>query len=180
MKDTIKLGVTLLIVCAVAAVVLAFSNNATKGLIEEQERLESEKLLIEIFGEGNEFSKVSDELFQSIKAAQSKVIDIYEVKTNGQIQGYAVKDKSNGYKPDVVMLVGITNDGKVKGLRVVSHAETKGIGTNALTAEYMSGFNEKSVEEPIEVDVVSGASRTSNALIRGVNIAREVYLMLTK
>lgn len=180
MKDTIKLGVTLLIVCSVAAIVLAFSNQATKGRIEEQERLESEKLLIEIFGEGNKFSKVSNELFESVKAAQSKVIDIYEVKKNQEIQGYAIKDKSNGYKPDVTMLVGITTEGKVKGLRVLSHAETKGIGTNALTTEYLSKFNEKSVEEKIVVDVVSGASRTSNALIQGVNIAREAYLMLTK
>lgn len=180
MKDTIKLGVTLLIVCTVAAVILAFSNNATKDRIEEQERLESEKLLVEIFGEGNEFSKVSDELLQSVKTTQSKTIEVYEVKKNGELQGYAVKDKSNGYKPDVVMLVGIASDGKVKGLRVVSHSETKGIGTKALTTDYLSNFNEKSVEERISVDVVSGASRTSNALIQGVNIAREVYLMLAK
>lgn len=180
MKETIKLGVTLFIVCAVAAMVLAFSNQATSGRIEEQERLESEKLLIEIFGEGNEFRKVSGELFETVKTAQSKVLDIYEVTRNQQIEGYAIKDKSNGYKPDVVMLVGITTEGKVKGLRVLSHAETKGIGTNALTVEYLSNFNERSVDEKIVVDVVSGASRTSNALIQGVYIAREVYLMLTK
>lgn len=173
MKDSLRLGFTLFVVCALSAIILAISNNATKGVIFEREFEESVKLVKEMFGEEYDYEILDETKLQGIKESVDGVLEIYIVKNEDEIIGYGFKTVSNGYKPDVIMLVGVNIDKTVKGVKVISHEETNGIGTNALTDEYLNTFNEISLENEVPSDVVSGATRTSAAVIKSVNIAKD-------
>ncbi|MBQ8508187.1 MAG: FMN-binding protein [Clostridia bacterium] len=107
--------------------------------------------------------------------------------------GFVVETVTAGYNGDIVMLVGVSNAGKVTGLVVRQMSETFGLGANALTdADFLAQFLntsgnvaiaagadaasfattvEDSAEAEVTVDAISGATVTSKAIARSVNSA---------
>lgn len=95
---------------------------------------------------------------------------------------------SKGYHGDVELMVGINADGTVAGLQVVEENETDGIGSNALTDDYFSGFAGMDAAGMLtvgeagsgvtHVDGVSGATFTSTAVADCLNIAFEAYAQM--
>lgn len=95
---------------------------------------------------------------------------------------------ATGYHGDVELMVGIAADGTVAGIQIVAEDETDGIGTNALTEEYLGTFAgmpaagaltlEEAGSDQTHVDGVSGATFTSNAVVGCLNIAFEAYAQL--
>lgn len=101
---------------------------------------------------------------------------------------YVFDVASAGYGGDVELLVGIASDGTVAGIQVISESETDGIGSNALTDDYLGGFAgmeatgsltiEDGSGDATHVDGVSGATFTSTAVVTDLNIAFEAYAAL--
>ena len=88
--------------------------------------------------------------------------------------GYVIEVATQGYADEIVMLVGVSNDGKVKGLVVRESHETYGLGNNALfdweyLAQYLNTQGDAQVGE--NVDAITGATVTSKAITRCVNSA---------
>ena len=77
------------------------------------------------------------------------------------------------------MTVGITNDKTVKGISYLSLSETPGLGMRASEEGFKNQFSDKSVDyfkyvktgksADNEVDALSGATITTNAVTHGVN-----------
>ena len=81
------------------------------------------------------------------------------------------------------MMVGVSNDGKVTGISIISHTETAGLGAVAAAATSageafrgqfvgMSGTVSVS-KDGGSVDSITGATITSRAICVGVNAALE-------
>lgn len=173
MKETLKLGMILLIITAVSAGVLAVSNNLTKDKIAEHKIAGSLEALEEIFGDGYEF-KAMDEKEQEELVADKPIVSIFEAYKGDTIEGYAIKTVSSGYGGDLVVLTGISKE-EILGVRVVElDGETKGIGTQVAEPEYESLFSGKDVNEEA-TEIISGATVTSKGVIDGINEAREFY-----
>ena len=88
--------------------------------------------------------------------------------------GYVIEVATQGYADEIVMLVGVSNDGKVKGLVVRDSHETYGLGNNALfdwefRSQYLNTQGDAQVGE--NVDAITGATVTSKAITRCVNSA---------
>lgn len=88
--------------------------------------------------------------------------------------GCVIMTSTYGYAGDVVMLIGVDNDGDVKGLVVREMSETYGLGANALSdvdflAQYL--WTEGDAEIGTNVDALTGATVTSKAVTRSVNSA---------
>lgn len=88
--------------------------------------------------------------------------------------GYVIEVATQGYADEIVVLVGVSNDGKVKGLVVRESHETYGLGNNALfdwqyLAQYLNTQGDAQVGE--NVDAITGATVTSKAITRCVNSA---------
>ncbi|CAK7068754.1 FMN-binding protein [Tissierella sp.] len=175
MKETIKLGLILFIITAISAGVLAVSNNLTKGKIAELEMAGSMEALKEIFGEDSKFKPLDEGKFSEIKGNNESVVEIFEAYSGENLNGYAIKMVSKGFGGDLVTLTGFSIDGNVKGMRLVEHSETKGLGSKAAEPEFYSKFADKSAAEEITVETISGATVTSKGVMAGVNAAREVF-----
>lgn len=88
--------------------------------------------------------------------------------------GCVIMTSTYGYAGDVVMLIGVDNDGDVKGVVVREMAETYGLGANALSdVDFLAQFlwTEGDAEVGTNVDALTGATVTSKAVTRSVNSA---------
>ena len=88
--------------------------------------------------------------------------------------GFVIETATHGYADEIVMLIGVSNDGKVKGLVVRELHETRGLGNRALTdwqylSQYLNTAGDAQIGE--NVDAISGATVTSKAITRCVNSA---------
>ena len=88
--------------------------------------------------------------------------------------GVVVQTSAYGYAGDIVMLVGVSNEGTVTGLVVRDLSETNGLGAKALTdTEFLSQYLGTAGDAEIgnNVDAMTGATVTSKAVTRAVNSA---------
>lgn len=88
--------------------------------------------------------------------------------------GFVIETATQGYADEIVMLIGVGTDGKVKGLVVREIHETHGLGNKALTnwqflSQYLNTQGDAQVGEG--VDAITGATVTSKAITRCVNSA---------
>ena len=88
--------------------------------------------------------------------------------------GFVIETATQGYADEIVMLIAVSNDGKVKGLVVRESHETWGLGNKALTdwkylSQYLNTQGDAQVGE--NVDAITGATVTSKAITRCVNSA---------
>jgi electron transport complex protein RnfG len=88
--------------------------------------------------------------------------------------GFVIETATQGYADEIVMLIGVSNDGKVKGLVVREIHETHGLGNKALTdwkylSQYLNTQGDAQIGEG--VDAITGATVTSKAITRCINSA---------
>lgn len=184
-KDMIKLGLNLLIISAVAALLLAFTNSITADTIaqrSEQANAEARKLVLST---AQDFEEVKDAKTDNSKGVE--VSEIFEAKdASGNTVGYTLKVLPSGYGGTIELMVGIDSaNGKVSGINVVSNSETAGLGAKATEPEFSDQYKEKPLEElsvikngtpgDTEIKAISGATITSSAVTNGVDAAIEVY-----
>ncbi|HBH35076.1 MAG TPA: electron transport complex subunit RsxG [Gammaproteobacteria bacterium] len=90
----------------------------------------------------------------------------------------------NGYAGPILMLVAVDSKGTLKGVRVVSHSETPGLGDKVELerSDWVLGFNGKSLTNPSEsqwkvkkdggvFDQFTGATITPRAIVNSVRKA---------
>lgn len=88
--------------------------------------------------------------------------------------GYVIETVTHGYAGDIVLLVGADNRGTVTGVVVRDMEETWRLGGNALwDVEFLSQFLGSSgqLEVGKNVDVLTGATVTTKAIVKGINAA---------
>lgn len=101
---------------------------------------------------------------------------------SGAPLGYVVTATSkDGYGGNITVSVGITAEGEVKGIEFLTLAETAGLGMNAAQPEWKGQYAGKTVDQftvtksgasaDNEIDAISGATITSNAVTGAVNSA---------
>lgn len=87
----------------------------------------------------------------------------------------------NGYGGDVALTVGVTNEGEITAVAVLTMSETAGLGANITKPEFLNQFAGMNVPEivftkegkkaPEEIDAISGATISTNAATEAVNAA---------
>ena len=88
--------------------------------------------------------------------------------------GYIVETTVDGYADEIVLWVGVKNDGYVTGITVRDLDETYGLGRKAMSdvdylLQYLRTTGEAAVGE--DIDAMTGATVSSKAITRGVNAA---------
>lgn len=102
----------------------------------------------------------------------------------GYVFGVTTKE---GYNGAISLYVGITADGRLKGVSLLKIGETPGLGMNAekvLLPQFRDVEADTFVvvktgaQMPNEVDAISGATITSDAITGGVNAAYECFVIM--
>ena len=184
MRDYIRLAGVLFLVCAVAAAALGFTNAATFDRIQEQQIIANNEAKKAVLPEADEFEKLDDGTFSTIVSNEkyNYIKAIYVAKAGGNVVGYAVQAAPKGYGGAIDVVVGITTDGSLQGIKVGKNTETPGLGQKSETPKFQEQFSGKTWESPInvkksgtpkdnEIAAISGATITSKAVAEGVNQA---------
>lgn len=164
MMKIVKLTVFLAVVSALAGGILSFVNDLTAPLIANQ-ALAAETASLEVIFPNASFTELS-----------------YEDATESVTGAYAAEGKGYVFKAEVVgynssspisFMLGIDNDGNFVGFEVLSQQETNGLGGKVAEPEFKAGVVGKTVND--SVDMISGATVTSKAVLGGINAIKEVY-----
>ncbi len=190
MKEIIKLGLILLLVCVVAAVALAFTNELTKDQIALQRNQANENARRNILPDADSFKALDENKLNEIISENKSVAEVFKGYKGDSIVGYTFKTLPSGYGGTVEVMTGIDLEGKVNGVRIGNHQETPGLGANVALPEFYNQYENKSAESEIEVSkteptndnqiqAISGATITSDAVTAGVNIAIDTFKQIT-
>jgi len=133
------------------------------------------------FEEYKEFDQAKADALMEENGFDDEIVGVQTAKdAGGNLLGYVVtvtaKDDSQA---NITFSVGIQNDGTVNGYSITSIAETPGLGDKAKGEDFSGQFSGKQVEafelvkqapaSDSEIEAISGATITSNAMTKGVN-----------
>ena len=172
MKKALHLGGTLFAVTAVTGILLGLVEDVTSKAILQAE--------IEARNEAYKIVMPAGKSFEDVEAkADDFVTGVVKASDESGVVGWCVNVSSKGYGGMVGFVVGITKDGAVKAINILSHSETPGLGAKSTEPEFYTQFNDKdklplkvvkgSASNPDEISAISGATITSNAVTDGVN-----------
>lgn len=178
-ESILKLGIKLLIITAVAGLILGFVFNVTKAPIANQEKSNNESAMRELIVNADKFSKKDVNLTNG-------VLEVNEGKKGNAAVGYTLKMATKGYGGQIQLMVGISTEGKLTGIKILSQSETPGLGANATQPSFFEQYKEKpiaknlevvksSVSEDNQIQALTGATITSKAVTTGVNEAIKFY-----
>ena len=175
MKEIVRPAVVLLIITAVASMLLAIVSEKTKAAIAEQSaKTEAEAMAAVMPEDGIEFETlydvtVGDQLDGTIKKVAKAI-------KGGETIGYVLTTAPSGFGGEVSTMVGVDMDGVVTGLRVLSHAETPGLGALATSPDFYEQF--VGAKSPVQVTKdggeivpITSATITSRAVSSGADEA---------
>jgi Na+-translocating ferredoxin:NAD+ oxidoreductase subunit G len=94
----------------------------------------------------------------------------------------------DGYSGRISLIISIRSDGKVGGVRVISHRETPGLGDyiEIARSKWITGFDGKSLDDPKDADwkvkkdggqfdYMTGATITPRAVVKAVHKALQYF-----
>lgn len=184
--DLIKTALTLFVIAALVAVLLAFANYVTAPIIARSAQERLNQSLNSLMTEAVTFESVYD---HAVVETAVPVLAVYRGldKTDAET-GYCVHVAPTGYSDTIEMIVAIDKEGAVSGVRILSIADTPGIGmkvdSDVNFQNSVLGFSEivnivkGTPTNPNDVQVISGATVSSTAYLNGVNTAIEIVQFL--
>ncbi|MCC5911597.1 MAG: RnfABCDGE type electron transport complex subunit G [Clostridiaceae bacterium] len=187
MKEIIKLGFILLVITSVAALVLGVTNEVTQGIIQERALEETREALVALLPEADDFEVIDEEEILD----RRHIEEVYYGEKDGEIVGYTIKAGPSGYDGKIEMLIGISNEGRITGVKIGDNTETPGLGSKIADASYIDQFLDKPTDEEFittrggetgdhYIEAVSGATESSDAVVEGVNAARALFEEILK
>lgn len=180
MKEMMKNTGILLVITLIAGLLLGLVYQVTKEPIAEQEAKAKQEACQEVFQDAASFALIGVETMTVEGYAQESIDEVMEAKdASGELLGYVITvTTKEGYGGDIQFSIGVRLDGTVNGMSILSISETAGLGMRA-DEVLKPQFAGKNVEKFVytkngaaadnEIDAISGATITTNAVTNGVN-----------
>lgn len=176
----LKPALTLFVIAAVMALFLGGTNLLTADTIRQREAQTQQQAIEKVLPA------------DSYEAAETTLSGVaysyYKAVKNSQTAGYAFILSCNGYGGAVQTVVGIGTDGKITGVEVSDvSGETPGLGQNAKNDSFTKQFLAKDSNLTVvksgagedQVNAVTGATITSNAVTKNINTAFLLFQTVT-
>ena len=170
-----------------ATALLVAGNLATRDVIEERQRED----LLDSLGQVVPPAHYDNDLLAHpliIEADDRDPITIYRGTRGSDVSALAYEISKPGYAGEIRLILGLDADGSILGVRVLSHAETPGLGDKIEVAKdnWMLEFNGLSIGNPPEsewavkkdggrFDQFSGATITPRAVVQAIKEGLDFY-----
>jgi len=174
---------SVIVTCVVASAALAGTYQLTNERIVAQQKAAEEAAIQAVLEAAEETEPLDEQTVQRAAEAAEEggVSAIYSaVDASGDPVGWAVRVAPRGYGGPMQMVVGVDRSGLVTGVSIITQNETPGLGTKILTEpgflEQFEGWDGAAVDEAARsFDAISGATKSSNGVRKGVLAAGHVY-----
>lgn len=182
LESTVRnMFVSLTVICLVCSALLGGAYAITKDKIDEAEINKQNEAIARVVPEFDNIP--SEEVFEV--ELEGKKYAVYPAKLSGEVVGYAINTSATGFSGPVVIMVGITAEGRIFNTVPVSHAETPGLG--AKISEEGNPFVEqfkdmgpsatvlKVKKDGGDIDAITASTITSRAYTAAVESAWMVF-----
>ncbi len=206
MGDFVKNTIKLCLITLVAGVLLGVVYEVTKEPRKAQEEKTTQQAYQSVFKDADSFKELKKVVGKDNKEAdiykkvakyvadsanEGAVLTESDVTIDNVVYAYA-KDEckgcvvtvtsKSGFAGDIQFTVGVTTEGIVSGVSMLSIGETAGLGMKAKEEEFLKQYKTKEKVSEFQVtkkgekgeqmiDAISGATITTNAVTDGVNAA---------
>ncbi len=167
MRSPTKNILSLTLVSAIIAVLLAITNLITAPIIAKQERAAVEAALSEVMPDAGGFTQVD---IMGLSLDES-VTEVYAAADGG----YVIRLNVTGYQPNMVILCGVSAEGEVTGAVCISSGET--LGREKTYGGKFVGLDADGVGK---VDTIASATKTTSAYKSAVMTAIETAKTLSE
>ena len=149
--------ITLVVLISIS--LLAFTDQITEAKREEQRDQRIMEMLSDMFPELSHYELVDE---------------IYLIYDDGEILGYAYIAQGKGYGGNIDILVGLENENTIKGINIVKHTESPGLGARIIEDEYRNQYISLDIADSEmnfdggQIDSITGATISSKAVADAV------------
>lgn len=192
MRDILKMIVVLTLFCVAAGGILAEVYDVTKGPIAEAKAEEVRRAIRAVLPP---YDNQADAEFVEKKMGLDRkgkeiVRKIYIGKKQDEIVGRAFTVvAADGYGGNIEIMTGVSPDGRITGIEIITHAETPGLGAKIVSEETWPGKgsgpgglvgkslanNLKVKKDGGEIDQITGATISPRAVVKAVKEGLEFY-----
>ena len=170
-KFILRLAVTLFLISAVTAGLLAGVNSITAPIIEQLNVQKQIDAMAAVVPDAETAEKVD------YTDPNGVILEVYKTDS-----AYAIKVAApGGFSGAIEMMVGVDDAGNVLGISVINHGETAGLGAiaadkttkgDAFRSQFVGLSGNISVaKDGGQVEAITGATITSRAVCNGINAA---------
>lgn len=159
MRETIKYGLILGLICFLSSSVLAVVNGITESKIKLQKEKEESLALKEALPEAASFKPVFQE---------AQIIYYTAYDSHAQLNGFVIKSQGKGYSANIEVLAGLNLNLEIVNVRILSQNETPGLGSRIAEPPFLEQFKGKNLDTFSQVQAITGATVSSGAVINAV------------
>jgi electron transport complex protein RnfG len=169
MKEMLRYGFILALICAISGGLLAGVNMLTKPKIAQQKANEEKAALEEVMPQADRFELMKGEGKPDYYKAFDK---------SGTFLGVVFKSSAKGYSSTIEVLTGMLKSGKIVAIKVLSQNETPGLGSQVSDNKFTGQFSGKD-SALSDVQAITGATISSRAVINSVKEkAKEIKTLI--
>ena len=173
----VKLGLFLLLVTGISGLAVGYVNGITAPVIAGQDAEKLQQGYREVYPGADAFSELEYD------AQGSQIASVVLAQKNGETKGVIYTVVPKGYNGEIRILAGFDVAGKkITGIKVLTQAETPGLGGNCAQVWFAERYAGKTASRTLkivktetvaedEVQAITAATITSNAVASGVNAA---------
>lgn len=160
MKEMVRYGFVLAMICIIAAGLLAGVNALTKSKIIAQAQAEEDAGLKEVLPLAEHFEAVK---------LKDEVIYYKALDKEGKLVGIAFKASGKGYSSTIETMAGMLKDGTINAIKILSQNETPGLGAKIIDPDFTGRFANRGLNDISGVQAITGATISSKAVIDSVH-----------
>ena len=100
--------------------------------------------------------------------------DVYMIYSDEAEIGFAFLAMGKGYGGNIDILVGLENETTVKGITIVSHLESPGLGARITESVFTDQFTGLNIDDVVlkrdggQIDAITGASISSESVVDAI------------
>lgn len=175
----------------VASLVLGMGDLSTKGSIHERQKEDLLATLGQVIPKDlhdNDLLNDVIEIVDEVPGGLGKT-EVYVAKQGREVTGVAFKMVAlGGYSGPITLVVGLDPSGELLGVRVISHAETPGLGDKieVSKSDWIQAFVGRSLKNTLperwkvkkdggDFDQFAGATITPRAVVSGISHGLEFF-----
>ena len=179
-SNLLNMALCLTAVCLICAALLGGVYALTWQPIQDASAKALKASIGMVLPEGGEISESKTATLDGVQ------YEYYENRVEGSVNAYAVKSATNGFGGQLLLMVGVLEDGTVYNTSVLSHSETPGLGAKCNQDEnFMAQWRGFSPDKKIavrkdggDVDAITASTITSRAYALAVSNAVNVVKSL--
>ncbi|HCI13288.1 MAG: electron transporter RnfG [Gallionellales bacterium GWA2_60_142] len=167
------------------SVLLSFFSQATEADIKAAEAADLKQSLSQVLPGEYDNDLLKDTV--TLPGSQGEVL-VYRARRAGKVEAVVYRVTGHGYAGNILCVMGVSREGKILGVRVISHKETPGLGDKIepAKADWIHSFEGKYLGDPPAdkwavkkdggiFDQFAGATITPRAVVKAVKGGLEFF-----